>query len=152
MNVIAPISTIMTSKLLTVAPDDSLMEVKAIFDQHKIHHIPVVRYKHIEGIISKTDFLHFLHGFKGNEMDKFIDETRLRSWRAEEIMTKGLAKVESTDPIRTALEVFLVNRFHAIPVVDNDELVGIVTTFDIIRAIENEPIPLEDYKKAQQMH
>ena len=55
------------------------------------------------------------------------------------------------DFIRTALEVFLVNRFHAIPVVDNDELVGIVTTFDIIKAIESEPIPLENYKKAQ-MH
>jgi len=151
MNVIAPISTIMTSKLMTVSPDDSLMEVKEIFDHHKIHHIPVVRFKRIEGIVSKTDFLHFLHGFKSNDMDKFIDETRLRSWRAEEIMTKGLAKVESTDPIRTALEVFLVNRFHAIPVVDNDELVGIVTTFDIIKAIESEPIPLENYKKAQ-MH
>jgi acetoin utilization protein AcuB len=152
MNVLAPISTIMTSKLLTVNPDDSLMVVKEIFDQHKIHHIPVVRFKRIEGIVSKTDFLHFLRGFKSNEMDKFIDETRLRSWKAEEIMTKGLAKVESTDPIRTALEVFLVNRFHAIPVVDNDELVGIVTTFDVIKAIEDEPIPLENYKKAQQAH
>lgn len=149
MNVIAPISTIMSSKLITVSPDDSLMMVKEIFDQNKIHHIPVVRFKRIEGIVSKTDFLHFLHGFKSNEMDKFIDETRLRSWRAEEIMTKGLAKVESTDPIRTALEVFLVNRFHAIPVVDNDELVGIVTTFDIIKAIEAEPVSLEDYKKAR---
>lgn len=149
MNVLAPISTIMTAKLHTVNPDDSLMMVKEIFDNNKIHHIPVVRYKHIEGIVSKTDFLHFLRGFKTNEMDKFIDETRLRSWKAEEIMTKGLAKVESTDPIRTALEVFLVNRFHAIPVVDNDELVGIVTTFDVIRAIEDEPIPLENYKKAK---
>jgi acetoin utilization protein AcuB len=150
MNVLVPISSIMSSKLHTVNPEDSLMVVKEIFDNYNIHHIPVVRYKHIEGIVSKTDFLHFLHAFKGSEMDKFIDETRLRSWRAEEIMTKGLAKVESTDPIRTALEVFLVNRFHAIPVVDNDELVGIVTTFDIIRAIEHEPIPLEDYKKARE--
>ncbi len=149
MNVLAPISTIMTAKLHTVNPDDSLMQVKEIFDQHKIHHIPVVRFKHIEGIVSKTDFLHFLRGFKSNEMDKFIDETRLRSWKAEEIMTKGLAKVESSDPIRTALEVFLVNRFHAIPVVDNNELVGIVTTFDVIKAIEDEPIPLENYKKAK---
>ncbi len=139
----------MTAKLHTVNPEDSLMMVKEIFDNYPIHHIPVVRYKHIEGIVSKSDFLHFLRGFKGNEMDRFIDETRLRSWKAEEIMTKGLAKVESTDPIRTALEVFLVNRFHAIPVVDDGDLVGIVTTFDIIRTIETEPIPLENYKKAR---
>lgn len=139
----------MTAKLHTVNPEDSLMAVKELFDNYPIHHVPVVSYKHIEGIVSKTDFLHFLRGFKSNDMDKFIDETRLRSWKAGEIMTKGLAKVESTDPIRTALEVFLVNRFHAIPVVDNGDLVGIVTTFDIIRAIESEPIPLENYKKAR---
>jgi CBS domain-containing protein len=34
----------------------------------------------------------------------------------------------------------MVNRFHAIPVVDNEELVGIVTTFDIIKSLNNEEI------------
>jgi acetoin utilization protein AcuB len=149
MNVLSPISTIMTKKLLTVNPEDNLATVREIFTQNNVHHVPVVRYKKLEGIISKSDFLHFLHGFKGSDMDRFIDETRLRAWKAEEIMTKGLAKVDSSEPIRTVLEVFLVNRFHAIPVVDGEELVGIVTTFDIIKAIESEPIPLENYKTAK---
>lgn len=141
----------MTKKVIAVSPDDSLAEVKKLFDNKRIHHIPVVRYKEIVGIISKADFLHFLHGFKGNDMDSFIDETRLRSWKAEEIMTKGLAKVDSTEPIRTALDVFLVNRFHAIPVVDGDELVGIITTLDIIAALAKEPVRLEDYKAAKSL-
>jgi acetoin utilization protein AcuB len=147
MNVLAPISTIMTTKLIAVNPDDSLAEVRDIFEKHNIHHLPVVRYKKIIGMVSKTDFVHFLHGFKGNEMDRFIDETRLRSWKVEEIMTKGLAKVDSKEPIRTALEVFKVNRFHALPVVDDDELVGIITTFDIIKILSDEPVPLENYQK-----
>jgi acetoin utilization protein AcuB len=149
MNLLAPISTIMTKNVIAVSPDESLARVREIFEKNKIHHVPVVRYKTIVGMISKTDFVHFLHGFKGNEMDKFIDETRLRSWKAEEIMTKGLAKVDSTEAIRNVLEVFMVNRFHAIPIVDNDELVGIVTTFDIIKAVAKEPVTLEDYKKAK---
>ncbi|MFQ5447513.1 MAG: CBS domain-containing protein, partial [Saprospiraceae bacterium] len=114
MNILAPISSIMTKDVIAVSPDDSLAEVQKIFEDKKMHHLPVVRYKEIVGIISKTDFLHFMHGFKGNEMDQFIDKTRLNSWKAGEIMTKGLAKVDSTEPIRTALDVFLVNRFHAI--------------------------------------
>ncbi|MEY3366959.1 MAG: hypothetical protein RI973_114 [Bacteroidota bacterium] len=139
----------MSKNLLVVTPDDSVQVAKEIFEKHNIHHIPVVKYKSIVGMVSKSDFLHFLHGFKGNDMDKFIDETRLRSWRVEEIMTKGLAKIDSAEPIRNVLEVFLVNRFHAIPIVDNEELVGIVTTFDIIKAVANEPVSLEDYKKAK---
>ena len=149
MNLLAPISTIMTKNVIGVSPDESLAQVREIFDRNSIHHIPVVRYKSIVGMISKTDFVHFLHGFKGNDMDKFIDETRLRSWKVEEIMTKGLAKVDSNEPIRNVLEVFLVNRFHAIPIVDENQLVGIVTTFDIIKAIAQEPVKLEDYKKAK---
>lgn len=139
----------MTKKLIAVAPDDSLVQVREIFESHNIHHIPVVRFKGIVGLISKTDFLHFLNGFRGNEMDKFIDETRLRSWKAEEIMTKGLAKVDSSEPIRNVLEVFMVNRFHALPIVDDEELVGIVTTFDLIKLLASEPIKLEDYQKAK---
>jgi len=139
----------MTKNVIAVGPDESLAKVREIFEKNNIHHVPVVRYKTIVGIISKTDFVHFLHGFKGNDMDKFIDETRLRSWKAEELMTKGLAKVESSEPIRNVLEVFMVNRFHAIPIEENNELVGIVTTFDIIKAVAKEPVSLEDYKNAK---
>jgi acetoin utilization protein AcuB len=152
MNLIAPVSSIMTKKVIAVTPEDNLLRVKEIFDTHNIHHLPVVRYKQIVGIISKTDFLYFLHGFKGNDLDRFIDETRLKAWKAEEIMTKGLAKVDPDEPIRTVVDLFLINRFHAIPVVNNeDELLGIVTTYDVIKALSQEPITLEDYKKAQEL-
>lgn len=149
MNLIAPVSSIMTKNVIAVTPDDDLLKVKGIFKSYNLHHLPVVKFKELVGIISKTDFLHFLHGFKGNDVDRFLDETRLKSWKAQEIMTKGLAKVDSTEPIRTVLDVLLINRFHAIPVEDNGELVGIVTTYDVIKAIAGEPISLDDYKKAK---
>lgn len=143
MNVLAPISTIMTRDLITVNPEDKLTTVKEIFEKNNIHHIPVVRFKQIVGIVSKTDFVYFVRGFTNNDEDKYVNEARLRAYRAEEIMTKGLAKVEPGDRINVALEVFRVNRFHAIPVVENDELVGIVTTFDIIKALADEEVTPE---------
>jgi CBS domain-containing protein len=148
MNVLAPVSTSMTSKLITVNPKDTLKRVKEIFDKNNIHHVPVVRYKKIVGIVSKTDFMHFLHGFVHNDMDKHLSESRLNAWKVEEIMTNGLAKVDSKEPIRTVLEIFKLNHFHAIPVVENGELVGIVTTYDIIKKLADEPIHLDDYKTA----
>ncbi len=151
MNVLKPVSTIMTKQLVTVDPSDSLKAVGDIFKQHNIHHIPVVRYKSIVGLVSRTDFNLFLHRApqgedKGNEM---IQNTRMETWKVRDIMTDKLAKIDSNEPIRTVLGLFKMNRFHAIPVVDNDELVGIVTTFDIIDAIASEPINLEDYKTAK---
>lgn len=150
MNILAPVKTIMTTKLITVAPADKVKDVKEIFDQHPIHHIPVVRYKEIIGLISKTDFLHFMRGFTKNDEDRFVDEARLRAYTAEEIMTKGLAKLSPNDRINVALEIFLVNRFHAIPVVDNNELVGILTTFDIIKALAGENVTADQVIDSQQ--
>lgn len=147
MNLLSPISTIMTKNLVTISPSDPLTKVKEIFDEHNIHHIPVVRYKQIVGIISKTDFSYFLWGYTNNEMTDSLTNNRLKTWEAEDIMSTKLATLESTDAIRTALEVFKMNRFHALPVVDNNELVGILTPLDIVLALADQPIKLEDYKK-----
>ena len=151
MNVLKPVSTIMAKQLITVDPSDRLRDVKEIFDKNNIHHIPVVRYKNIVGIVSKTDFDKFLHGSpKGSDNgDSLIENTRLDTWKVRDIMTDKLAKVDSKEPIRTALDLFRLNRFHALPVVDDEVLVGIITTFDIIDALADEPVKLEDYKTAK---
>ena len=141
MNVLAPVKSIMTTELITVNPEDKLTVIKELFDTHNIHHIPVVRYKKLIGLVSKTDFNYFMRGFNRNEEDRFVNEARMRAYKAEDIMTTGLAKLNPEDRINVALEIFLVNRFHAIPVVHEDsELVGIVTTFDIIKEIASEEI------------
>ena len=144
MNVLAPVKTIMTTELFTVNPKDKITEVKKIFDAHNIHHIPVVRYKEIVGIVSKTDFLQFLRGFNQNEEDRFVNEARMRAYTAEDLMTTGLAKLSPEARINVALEIFLVNRFHAIPIVEDVDgkgiLRGILTTFDIIKALAEEEV------------
>ena len=142
MNVLAPVKTLMTTNLITVNPDDKLIKIKEIFEKNKIHHIPVVSYKQIVGLVSKTDFVYFMRGFSRNEEDRFVNEARLRAYKAEDIMTKGLAKLTPNQRINVALDIFLENRFHAVPVVDeaNGDLVGIVTTFDVIKALASEEV------------
>ncbi|TNE59282.1 MAG: CBS domain-containing protein [Bacteroidetes bacterium] len=136
MNAYAPVSKIMVTDLVTVNPEDSLLKVKQIFEQHTFHHLPVVRFKKIVGIISKTDFEHYTGGLRvGVETDH---TEMLGSSKAEDIMTKGVGKLEPDDRINVALEIFSKNWFHALPVVENDILVGIVTTQDVIKAILNE--------------
>ncbi len=135
MNVFAPVSSIMVTDLVTVHPETTLREVKALFDKHSFHHLPVVHFRKIVGIISRSDVDRFVGGWNraGGE------EAALENTRAEEIMTKGLGKLEPEDRINVALEIFSKNWFHALPVVKNgDELVGIVTTQDIICALLNE--------------
>ena len=140
MNIFSPVSSLMTehSNLVTVTPEESLVKVKEIFEKHKFHHIPVVHFREIVGLISKTDFEHFMGGASHFEEDRFVNNLRLERTLASEIMTKRLGKVAPDDRINVALEVFMVNRFHALPVVENNELVGIITPFDIMNALSKQ--------------
>lgn len=141
MDILAPVSKIMTTDLLTVNPKDSLKVVKEIFDGNRIHHLPVVRHKKIVGLISKTDVLYFLKGANPDK-EQARNERLLEKFCAEDIMTTGLAKLESDDRINVALEVFKENLFHAIPIVDGEELKGIVTTYDVIKALSEEKVKI----------
>ena len=88
--------------------------------------------------ISKTDLLHFIHGIQFSLIANTNKSQLLENHLAEEIMTTGLAKLDVEDRINVAIEVFKENLFHALPVLKGDELVGIVTTFDIIRMLSEE--------------
>ena len=140
MDFTAPVSKFMTKKLITVAPHDSMSMVKDLFDQNKVHHILVVRHKKLLGIISRVDCMQFLkcaNSFGGQTLE---EKSKLQTTQVEEIMTQGIATLEPNDRINVALQIFMENFFHAIPVVEDDEVVGILTTYDIIKALQEEDI------------
>ena len=145
-----PVSEIMTKKLITVLPTDSLEMVKDIFDNHIIHHIPVVRYLDCVGIISKTDFYKAIHDsrFESPEMAASENQKIYQNFKAEDLMTKKLVKIEPGEKIGTAVELFLENYFHALPIITEDnELVGIVSSYDILRLFFHEAYPDQELKK-----
>lgn len=141
MNLLDPVKKVMTTKLITVSEEDTLETITNIFEMHAIHHIPVVRFKEIVGMITKTDYLSYLKGVQ------LLDDVSYREIKAHEVMTTKLAKIEPLDRIQLAIELFTLNRFHALPVVEKDELVGIITPHDILVQLAHQPITLKDYSE-----
>ncbi len=140
MDFTAPISSIMTRKLFTVSAEDNISAVNEIFNKHHIHHVLVVRYTQLVGIISKTDLAQRMKGTDSMACSMLNEFPRLHQIKAGDMMTTCLATLESTDRINVALQVFSENLFHAIPVVDDGEIVGILTTYDIIKALQKEDV------------
>jgi acetoin utilization protein AcuB len=142
-----PVSEIMTKKLITVIPTDSLQMVNDIFESHNIHHIPVVRHLDLVGIISKTDFYKAIHGAKLENSESVVNynKTIFAKFKAEDIMTRNVVIINSNDKIGVAAEIFLENYFHAIPIVNDDsELVGIVSSYDIVKLFFHEAYPSQE--------
>jgi acetoin utilization protein AcuB len=135
MNLFDPISSIMTIGVITLAPTDTLIKAEEIFANNRIHHIPIVENEKLVGMISSSDLLLFKRGFTSSAEDIQHNKERLQAYEINHIMTKRLATLDVSDRINVALEIFNENLFHALPITENDSLVGIVTTFDIIKQL-----------------
>lgn len=122
----------MTKELITLSLHDDLFKAEKLFRENHIRHIPVTKNRHIVGMLSLTDLkrISFLDSYDANEIK--IDNTIYNMLSIEQIMVKNPIKVNSSITIKSVVEILSKNEFHALPVVDNDILVGIVTTTDIL--------------------
>ena len=116
------VEVIMMKDLIALRPEDTLTQVSEVFKTKKIHHIPVVEDGKLVGLVTTYDM------WRKNVRHEDYDKIQIK-----EIMSKRLIKLEPDSKIGTAAELFLDNRFHALPVVDGEKLIGLVTTFDILR-------------------
>ena len=126
------VSKIMSTELITVNLSNNLVEAERLFNENSIRHIPVVSGSDIIGILSLTDLLRvsFVDTYGSDESD--VDTAVYNMLRIEQVMVKNLVSVNSTQTIKEVAEVLAKNEFHALPVVDDGKLVGIVTTTDLL--------------------
>ncbi|NVK52732.1 MAG: CBS domain-containing protein [Flavobacteriaceae bacterium] len=126
------VSKIMSTDLITVNLSNNLVEAEKLFTENSIRHIPVVSGDDIIGMLSLTDLLRvsFVDAYGNDERD--VDTAVYNMLSIEQVMVKNIVSVSSTQTIKEVAEVLAKNEFHALPVVDNTKLVGIVTTTDLL--------------------
>lgn len=127
-----PLSHIMTKSVITVNQNDDLKKVVEKLKANSIRHIPVVNGKEVVGIISRTDVNRLTFGALFDGQDG-ADEAILEMLTISQVMTSKPKTVSSDTIIRDLAEIFVKEEFHALPVVDNGELKGIVTTTDVLK-------------------
>lgn len=129
----APVSMIMTEHVITLNKKDKLEEAEQLFKQYKIRHIPVVTNKAVVGMLSKTDLLRLKFMDYGINEDLDADVFIYKVFKVEQVMKQNIISVSSSNSIKEVAEIFATQEFHALPVVNNNQLVGIVTTTDVIK-------------------
>lgn len=137
MNPDTPISDIMTRDLVTVNTGTPISVVNEIFEDRMINHIPVLEKGLLVGIISKKDLLQVSHllsfSWRGATQ-------RFENFAARDIMTEYPLYLKPDDTVGLAADIILANTFHALPIIDDDELVGIVTSHDLIAFAYDSPV------------
>jgi len=128
-----PVSTIMTKNVIKLNLSDDLTKAESLFKKHHIRHIPVVNGNVIVGMLSYTDLLRISFADAIDEDEEVVDVTVYNMFSVEQVMARNLVKVNPDDTIKKVAEILASKEFHALPVVEGDLLVGIVTTTDLIK-------------------
>lgn len=128
-----PVSSIMTKEVVKLNVSDDLTKAEMLFKKHHIRHIPVVNSNKIIGMLSYTDLLRISFVDAVDDEAEVVDVTVYNMFTVEQVMAKKLVTVSPETTIKEVAEILSTKEFHALPVVEGDLLVGIVTTTDIIK-------------------
>jgi CBS domain-containing protein len=129
-----PVSSIMSTQLVILNTADSLEKAEHLFKKHKIRHIPVIEgQRKIVGMLSLTDLLRISFADGAYEDEDDIESVVYEMFTLTQVMAKKIKSVSPQTSIKEVAELLAAREFHAVPVVDNGDLVGIVTTTDLIK-------------------
>jgi len=117
----------MATDLFTVRPDDLVDLAASLMEWRHIRHVPVEDEDgRLVGLVTHRGLLRLLSG--GSTAP---DAT---SMTVREIMKPSPTSVTSTTPTLAAIEIMRSSGIGCLPVVDDDQLVGIVTSYDFLTA------------------
>lgn len=114
------IGTVMTANVISISEDRDIHMAESLMKVNNIRHLPIVNSNHeLTGILSARDIA------KVKDKDK----------RIKSIMTSSVQIVKMTDDVKHAIEVMLKNKICSVLVGQNEDIVGIVTTDDLLRLL-----------------
>ncbi len=121
--------------MVTLGPDDSLLEAHRLMGAERIRALPVVEDGELKGIITRTDLL-------SNDNSRFL--SRNNQEESLKVLTNSVSQIMITNVITITPETTLLdtarlmleNKFHSLPVLDAEKkLVGILTESDLFRMV-----------------
>ncbi|MCK6607321.1 CBS domain protein [Flavobacterium aquaticum] len=128
-----PVSTIMTKNVVKLNLSDDLTKAEMLFKKHHIRHIPVVYSNKIVGMLSYTDLLRISFADAIDDDEDVVDTTVYNMFTVEQVMAKKIVAISPDTTIKEAAEILAKKEFHALPVCEEELLVGIITTTDLIK-------------------
>lgn len=126
------IGTIMHTDLITVSPETTLVEARELLEKKAIAHLLVVdSKKKLVGIVSDRDLKQYwaspATSLSSHELNYLLQKVLVSM-----IMVKTVHTIPSSTTIERAAYIMQQSRISALPVMEDDELVGIITSNDVM--------------------
>jgi len=127
---------IMMGSPVTLKPEDTLDLANDVISLGRIRHIPVLSDGRLVGLLSERDLI----GAAANQIFGLKQKSKsalLKSVLIKDIMKKKVVTVSPDTAIRDAAHIMATKKIGCVPVVSDGNLVGLLTTTDILRYVES---------------
>lgn len=155
------VADIMTREVITIEPGSSILEAARLMLQHKISGLPVVdSTRKLVGIVTEGDFLRRSETGTQRHRPRWLEfiigpgklateYTHESGRKVHEVMTEGVYTVTEDAPLEQAVHLMERHRVKRLPVVRGEQLVGMVTRANLLRAVvrlahEAQPVSAAD--------
>lgn len=123
----------MSKNPISVSPEISILEAWKIMQSSQIRRLLVMEKGKLVGIVTERD-LRTVSPSQATSLSIFEINYLLEKLKVKDAMTPNPITVDADAPIEEAALIMRDNRISALPVVENGEVVGIITESDIFRA------------------
>jgi CBS domain-containing protein len=117
---------------ITLSRSTPLEEAERLFHTHGFNLLPVVDRSRLVGVLTKLDFLKAF-SFRSEALIPQYEAILARA--TETVMSKDPATVEPDLPLTRVLEKMIDTRYKSFPVVHEEDLVGVISREDVVRAL-----------------
>jgi len=111
--------------VLSVEPETSVYAALEKMAEHDVGALVVMKDGGLVGIVSERDYARkvVLHGHASKDMP------------VSEIMTSDVVTVASNDSVQSCMAIVTERRIRHLPVVDDGDLVGVISIGDVVKAV-----------------
>jgi acetoin utilization protein AcuB len=140
MDTNAPVRDWMTTGMITIGPDDMIVDAFASMSMNYVRHLPVLADGELIGLISNRDLYRVIPP-ETQDHDRVI--ASLYGTKVRSVMAKPpLHTIQPSESIAEAARILVREKVSCLPVLDADQqLVGLITSDDLLGALTGEPQP-----------
>jgi CBS domain-containing protein len=126
------IANIMTTEIFTINPESTLSEAAQIMGERHVGSLIVMKYETPVGIITEGDLLNVVSEGIPLERDWIHSSPSICTEKVEKVMSSPLVRICVDYRLKDAAKIMIEKRIRRLGVCDSGDLVGIVTTSDMI--------------------
>lgn len=123
----------MTPDPITLHPEETLMEAAQVMRMRKIRRIPIVSGGRLVGLLTEGDLKRAEPSTLSDTQEHFTEV--MEGTQVNRIMIENLLTTTPDAPLVEAARTLWTNKYGALPVLEGEKLVGILTDNDLIGAL-----------------